>query len=174
MTIKSESFFNRISSKDKSLDDRERRVKIREDRLFNIQQELMSVGQIDPQPFFEQGRQQGIQEGLQLGLEQAAAAAEQQDDKKRVFGGSMKKGETYLVGERGMELVTAAENSEVIPNEQLNVISSPLNTNRVIIQPINTVKTQTVQIGVPTPIPTPIPIGGAILVERKSSIVSKL
>ena len=174
MTVNSESFFRKISSKDEALDKRERKIKLREDRLFNLQRSMMSVDQINPEQFFEQGRQQGIAEGLQLGLEQAAAAAEQQDDKKRVFGGPMEKGETYLVGERGMELVTAAENSEVIPNEQLNVISSPLNTNRVIIQPINTVKTQTVQIGVPTPIPTPIPIGGAILVERKSSIVSKL
>ena len=174
MTIKSESFFNRISSKDKSLDDRERRVKIREDRLFNIQQELMSAGQIDPQPFFEQGRQQGIQEGLQLGLEQAAAAAEQQDDKKRVFGGSMKKGETYLVGERGMELVTAAENSEVIPNEQLNVISSPLNRERVIIQPVNIINTRTVPQPVPSPFPVPTPFPVFVSEKENKSIAHRL
>ena len=76
MTVNSESFFRKISSKDEALDERERKIKLREDRLFNLQQSMMSVDQINPEQFFEQGRQQGIEEGMQLGLQQAAESAE--------------------------------------------------------------------------------------------------
>tara|TARA_Y100000766_G_scaffold54131_1_gene43893 strand:+ start:87 stop:1121 length:1035 start_codon:yes stop_codon:yes gene_type:complete len=76
MTVNSESFFRKISSKDETLDERERKIKLREDRLFNLQQSMMSVDQINPEQFFEQGKQQGIEEGMQLGLQQAAESAE--------------------------------------------------------------------------------------------------
>ena len=76
MTVNSESFFRKISSKDEALDERERKIKLREDRLFNLQQSMMSVDQINPEQFFEQGKQQGIAEGMQLGLQQAAESAE--------------------------------------------------------------------------------------------------
>ena len=76
MTVNSESFFRKISSKDEALDERERKIKLREDRLFNLQQSMMSVDQINPEQFFEQGRQQGVEEGMQLGLQQAAESAE--------------------------------------------------------------------------------------------------
>ena len=59
MTINSESFFRKVTSRDKALDRRERRIKIREDRLFNKQQSMLNSGSIDPQPFFEQGREAG-------------------------------------------------------------------------------------------------------------------
>ena len=76
MTVNSDSFFRKISSKDEALDERERKIKLREDRLFNLQQSMMSVDQINPEQFFEQGKQQGIAEGMQLGLQQAAESAE--------------------------------------------------------------------------------------------------
>ena len=41
------------------------------------------------------------------------------NDNKRQFGGSMNEGQTYLVGERGPELVTAGTKSTVTANQDL-------------------------------------------------------
>ena len=83
MTVNSESFFRKISSKDKSLDEKERKIKLREDAIFNFQEELRNAQQINPEPFFQQGKQEGIQEGIQIGIQQAA---ESQPEQKNIFG----------------------------------------------------------------------------------------
>ena len=83
MTVNSESFFRKISSKDKSLDEKERKIKLREDAIFNFQEELRNAQQINPEPFFQQGKQEGIQEGIQIGIQQAA---ESQPEQKDIFG----------------------------------------------------------------------------------------
>ena len=83
MTVNSESFFRKISSKDKSLDEKERKIKLREDAIFNFQEELRNAQQINPEPFFQQGKQEGIQEGIQIGIQQAA---ESQPEQKNILG----------------------------------------------------------------------------------------
>ena len=83
MTVNSESFFRKISSKDKSLDEKERKIKLREDAIFNFQEELRNAQQINPEPFFQQGKQEGIQEGIQIGIQQAA---ESQPKQKNILG----------------------------------------------------------------------------------------
>ena len=83
MTVNSESFFRKISSKDKSLDEKERKIKLREDAVFNFQEELRNAQQINPEPFFQQGKQEGIQEGIQIGIQQAA---ESQPKQKNILG----------------------------------------------------------------------------------------
>ena len=171
MTINSESFFRKVTSRDKALDRRERRIKIREDRLFNKQQSMLNSGSIDPQPFFEQGREAGIQEGIQLGLQQAAVAA---PDNTRQDGGPIEKGKTYLVGEKGPELVTSNENAFVMSNDEISVISSPLNRERVIIQPVNIITTRTVAQPVPSPFPVPTPFPVFVSEKENKSIAHRL
>ena len=83
MTVNSESFFRKISSKDKSLDEKERKIKLREDAIFNFQEELRNAQQINPEPFFQQGKQEGIREGIQIGIQQAA---ESQPEQKNILG----------------------------------------------------------------------------------------
>ena len=83
MTVNSESFFRKISSKDKSLDEKERKIKLREDAIFNFQEELRNAQQINPEPFFQQGKQEGMQQGIQIGIQQAA---ESQPKQKNIFG----------------------------------------------------------------------------------------
>ena len=172
MTINSESFFRKVTSKDKALNRRERRIKIREDRLFNKQQSMLNSGSIDPQPFFEQGREAGIQEGIQLGIQQAAAAAP--PDNTRQDGGPIEKGKTYLVGEKGPELVTSEENAFVMSNDEISIIPSPLNRERVIIQPVNIINTRTVPQPVPAPFPVPTAFPVFVSERENKSIAHRL
>lgn len=72
---------------------------------------------------------------------------------RRVEGGPVVKGETYLVGEKGPEYVTPTENAYVSPNEVVANVPPNLNKSsvRTLIQPM--VKTQIVTKKVVQPIP---------------------
>lgn len=162
------SKITKIFNQNQKLIARERAVKIREDKLFNIQQSITNQqNNIDPQSFIAQGREEGFQEGLEAGLRQAAEAAAQKTPKQKKFGGYANPG-TFLVGEDGMELITTSENSMVIPNDKLNIIPPSSNTQRVAIQPVTQIITKKVPQPVPIQVATPVPIAVVISASKKS------
>ena len=160
MKINSKNLFRTLLEEDKRLDDREktlnkRSVKLSTTNLMSVQSE-----QINPQKFFTMGFMQGFELGMKASRKQTEGEGKNQwwdfldvFPNSREMGGPVKKGETYLVGEKGPEYVTPTENAYVSPNEVVANVPPNLNKSsvRTLIQPM--VKTQIVTKKVVQPIP---------------------
>ena len=94
----------------------------------------------------------------------------------RSEGGPVKKGEPYVVGEKGPELIVPSESGNVIPNEEYSNLASSINQsvgrNRVktVIQPV--IQNQITQ--VPTPVPITQPVGGNVTRMKRSELPNNI
>ena len=102
--------FKSIVTTEKRLNEIEKRIFFKEQRLLQSQQNSINF-----MKFFDAGYQKGIDEGektgfedgqtkgYQLGYEKALEEAEDQNIEERQYGGPVTKGKPYLVGEAGVE-----------------------------------------------------------------------
>ena len=94
----------------------------------------------------------------------------------RAEGGPVKKGEPYVVGEKGPELIVPSESGNVIPNDEYSNLASSINQsvggNRVktVIQPV--IQNQITQ--VPTPVPIAQPVDGSVTRMKSSQLPNNI
>ena len=94
----------------------------------------------------------------------------------RAEGGPVKKGEPYVVGEKGPELIVPSESGNVIPNDEYSNLASSINQsvggNRVktVVQPV--IQNQITQ--VPTPVPIAQPVGGNVTRMKRSELPNNI
>ena len=94
----------------------------------------------------------------------------------RAEGGPVKKGEPYVVGEKGPELIVPSESGNVIPNDEYSNLASSINQsvgrNRVktVIQPV--IQNQITQ--VPTPVPIAQPVDGSVTRMKASQLPNNI
>ena len=167
-----------VLSKKRRLDDREFRVRSKETMLSSQPVPVAPVVDqedkfIEAQNFFGMGFREGMRQG-QLGEEFNPNQIEDMFKfyfgtglKRREQGGPVAKGQAYLVGESGPEIIKPVESGNVIPNQNIKDIVDNINQSvgmdrgktRTLIQPQITVETQVI------PQPTPIPITRTVTVE---------
>ena len=94
----------------------------------------------------------------------------------RAEGGPVKKGEPYVVGEKGPELIVPSESGNVIPNDEYSNLASSINQsvgrNRIktVIQPV--IQNQITQ--VPTPVPIAQPVDGNVTRMKASQLPNNI
>ena len=157
MTIKPQSFFSDLISKSKRLDERQKRLRLREKRLIQYAEKR----RVTISDFFGESVQS--QEPMMP---------------KGSMGGDPLKilkeftGKTPLKFSKGGEvnsgLVASSENKYLSSNENLNSVPTELNTSRTrtFIQPIVEKQIQTVQ----SPVPIPTPSKPKIIKVSKSNL----
>ena len=167
-----------VLSKKRRLDDREFRVRSKETMLSSQPAPVVPVVDqegkfIEAQNFFGMGFREGMRKG-QLGEEFNPSELGSMFKfyfgtglKRREQGGPVAKGQAYLVGESGPEIIKPVESGNVIPNQNIKGIVDNINQSvgmdrgktRTLIQPQVTVETQVI------PHPTPVPITRPVTVE---------
>ena len=192
MAISSRNIFDYDStlSKKKQLDSREFRIRMKERDL--ISQALMrrssapneqQAALIRSQRFFELGFEEGFKraqagetEVPDLGGLFSLFAGALFRGNMRAEGGPVKKGEPYVVGEKGPELIVPSESGNVIPNDEYSNLASSINQsvggNRIktVIQPV--IQNQITQ--VPTPVPIAQPVGGNVTRMKRSELPNNI
>ena len=94
----------------------------------------------------------------------------------RAKGGPVKKGEPYVVGEKGPELIVPSESGNVIPNDEYSNLASSINQsvnkNRVktVIQPV--IQNQITQ--VPIPFQITQPVDGSVTRMKSSQLPNNI
>ena len=182
MSISARNIFNYDSllSKRIQLSNREYQVRQRERDLLGqaLAQRSVQPDQqsslIRSQRFFELGFEEGFKraqagetEVPDLGGLFSIFAGALLRGNVRAEGGPVKRGEPYIVGEKGPELIQPSEDGVVIPNDKLDSISQDVNRSRIksVVQPI----VQTIA----QPVPSPFPVSIGVPVVKKMS-ASKL
>ena len=181
--------YDSLLSKRIQLDNREYQIRQRERDLLG--QALMQrntqpdqqTSLIRSQRFFELGFEEGFKraqagetEVPDLGGLFSIFAGALIRGNVRAEGGPVKKGEPYVVGEKGPELIVPSESGNVIPNDEYSNLASSINQsvdkNRVktVIQPV--IQTQFTQ--VPTPVPIAQPVGGNVTRMRRSELPNNI
>ena len=191
MSISARNIFNYDSllSKRIQLDNREYQIRQRERDLLG--QALMQrntqpdqqASLIRSQRFFELGFEEGFKraqagetEVPDLGGLFSIFAGALLRGNVRAKGGPVKKGEPYVVGEKGPELIVPSESGNVIPNDEYSNIASSINQsvggNRVktVIQPV--IQNQITQ--VPTPVPIAQPVDGSVTRMKASQLPNNI
>ena len=191
MSISARNIFNYDSllSKRIQLDNREYQIRQRERDLLG--QALMQrntqpdqqASLIRSQRFFELGFEEGFKraqagetEVPDLGGLFSIFAGALIRGNVRAKGGPVKKGEPYVVGEKGPELIVPSESGNVIPNDEYSNLASSINQsvggNRVktVVQPV--IQNQITQ--VPTPVPIAQPVGGNVTRMRRSELPNNI
>ena len=173
-------------SKKRRLDAKESRVRSREMMISFQQRPVAPVSTedkfVNAQKFFEMGFRAGVREamaqsqsdsssggGLGLGLGNFFGIG---GITRREQGGPVAKGQSYLVGESGPEIIKPKEDGNVIPNQKIKDVVDNINqsvgrdrgTTTTIIQPQTMIETQFV----PQPIPMPMPMTKTVTVEKMS------
>ena len=173
-------------SKKRRLDAKESRVRSREMMISSQQRPVAPVSTedkfVNAQKFFEMGFRAGVREaiaqsqsdpssggGLGLGLGNFFGIG---GITRREQGGPVVKGQSYLVGESGPEIIKPKEDGNVIPNQKIKGVVDNINqsvgrdrgTTTTIIQPQTMIETQFV----PQPIPMPMPMTKTVTVEKMS------
>ena len=191
MSISARNIFNYDSllSKRIQLDNREYQIRQRERDLLgqalaqrNTQPDQQSA-LIRSQRFFELGFEEGFKraqagetEVPDLGGLFSIFAGALLRGNVRAKGGPVKKGEPYVVGEKGPELIVPSESGNVIPNEEYSNLASSINQsvgrNRVktVIQPV--IQNQITQ--VPTPVPIAQPVDGSVTRMKASQLPNNI
>ena len=191
MSISARNIFNYDSllSKRIQLDNREYQIRQRERDLLgqalaqrNTQPDQQSA-LIRSQRFFELGFEEGFKraqagetEVPDLGGLFSIFAGALIRGNMRAEGGPVKKGEPYVVGEKGPELIVPSESGNVIPNDEYSNLASSINQsvggNRVktVIQPV--IQNQITQ--VPTPVPIAQPVGGNVTRMKRSELPNNI
>ena len=94
----------------------------------------------------------------------------------RAEGGPVKKGEPYVVGEKGPELIVPSESGNVIPNDEYSNLASSINQSvgrngvKTVIQPV--IQNQITQ--VPTPVPIAQPVDGSVTRMKASQLPNNI
>ena len=191
MSISARNIFNYDSllSKRIQLDNREYQIRQRERDLLgqalaqrNVQPDHQA-SLIRSQRFFELGFEEGFKraqagetEVPDLGGLFSIFAGALIRGNMRAEGGPVKKGEPYVVGEKGPELIVPSESGNVIPNDEYSNLASSINQivggNRfkTVIQPV--IQNQIAQ--VPTPVPIAQPVGGNVTRMKRSELPNNI
>ena len=191
MSISARNIFNYDSllSKRIQLDNREYQIRQRERDLLgqalaqrNVQPD-QQASLIRSQRFFELGFEEGFKraqagetEVPDLGGLFSIFAGALIRGNVRAKGGPVKKGEPYVVGEKGPELIVPSESGNVIPNDEYSNLASSINQsvgrNRVktVVQPV--IQNQITQ--VPTPVPIAQPVGGNVTRMKRSELPNNI
>ena len=191
MSISARNIFNYDSllSKRIQLDNREYQIRQKERDLLgqalaqrNAQPDQQAA-LIRSQRFFELGFEEGFKraqagetEVPDLGGLFSIFAGALIRGNVRAEGGPVKKGEPYVVGEKGPELIVPSESGNVIPNDEYSNLASSINQsvggNRVktVIQPV--IQNQITQ--VPTPVPIAQPVGGNVTRMKASQLPNNI
>ena len=191
MSISARNIFNYDSllSKRIQLDNREYQIRQRERDLLgqalaqrNAQPDQQAA-LIRSQRFFELGFEEGFKraqagetEVPDLGGLFSIFAGALIRGNVRAKGGPVKKGEPYVVGEKGPELIVPSESGNVIPNDEYSNLASSINQsvdkNRVktVVQPV--IQNQNTQ--VPTPVPIAQPVGGNVTRMKRSELPNNI
>ena len=191
MSISARNIFNYDSllSKRIQLDNREYQIRQRERDLLgrvlaqrNTQPDQQAA-LIRSQRFFELGFEEGFKraqagetEVPDLGGLFSIFAGALIRGNVRAKGGPVKKGEPYVVGEKGPELIVPSESGNVIPNDEYSNLASSINQsvggNRVktVVQPV--IQNQITQ--VPTPVPIAQPVGGNVTRMKPSQLPNNI
>ena len=191
MSISARNIFNYDSllSKRIQLDNREYQIRQRERDLLGqaLAQRSAQPDQqsalIRSQRFFELGFEEGFKraqagetEVPDLGGLFSIFAGALIRGNVRAKGGPVKKGEPYVVGEKGPELIVPSESGNVIPNDEYSNLASSINQsvggNRVktVVQPV--IQNQITQ--VPTPVPIAQPVGGNVTRMKPSQLPNNI
>ncbi len=191
MSISARNIFNYDSllSKRIQLDNREYQIRQRERDLLG--QALMQrntqpdqqASLIRSQRFFELGFEEGFKraqagetEVPDLGGLFSIFAGALLRGNVRAEGGPVKKGEPYVVGEKGPELIVPSESGNVIPNDEYSNLASSINQSvggdrvKTVIQPV--IQNQITQ--VPTPVPIAQPVGGNVTRMKRSELPNNI
>ena len=191
MSISARNIFNYDSllSKRIQLDNREYQIRQRERDLLG--QALMQrntqpdqqASLIRSQRFFELGFEEGFKraqagetEVPDLGGLFSIFAGALLRGNVRAKGGPVKKGEPYVVGEKGPELIVPSESGNVIPNDEYSNLASSINQSvggnrfKTVIQPV--IQNQITQ--VPTPVPIAQPVGGNVTRMKRSELPNNI
>ena len=181
--------YDSLLSKRIQLDNREYQIRQRERDLLG--QALMQrntqpdqqASLIRSQRFFELGFEEGFKraqagetEVPDLGGLFSIFAGALIRGNVRAKGGPVKKGEPYVVGEKGPELIVPSESGNVIPNDEYSNLASSINQsvggNRVktVVQPV--IQNQITQ--VPTPVPIAQPVGGNVTRMKRSELPNNI
>ena len=191
MSISARNIFNYDSllSKRIQLDNREYQIRQRERDLLG--QALMQrntqpdqqASLIRSQRFFELGFEEGFKraqagetEVPDLGGLFSIFATALFRGNVRAKGGPVKKGEPYVVGEKGPELIVPSEAGNVIPNDEYSNLASSINQSvggnrfKTVIQPV--IQNQIAQ--VPTPVPIAQPVGGNVTRMKRSELPNNI
>ena len=191
MSISARNIFNYDSllSKRIQLDNREYQIRQRERDLLG--QALMQrntqpdqqASLIRSQRFFELGFEEGFKraqagetEVPDLGGLFSIFAGALIRGNMRAEGGPVKKGEPYVVGEKGPELIVPSESGNVIPNDEYSNLASSINQSvggnrfKTVIQPV--IQNQIAQ--VPTPVPIAQPVGGNVTRMKRSELPNNI
>ena len=191
MSISARNIFNYDSllSKRIQLDNREYQIRQRERDLLgqalaqrNVQPD-QQASLIRSQRFFELGFEEGFKraqagetEVPDLGGLFSIFAGALIRGNVRAKGGPVKKGEPYVVGEKGPELIVPSESGNVIPNDEYSNLASSINQsvggNRVktVVQPV--IQNQITL--VPTPVPIAQPVGGNVTRMKRSELPNNI
>ena len=191
MSISARNIFNYDSllSKRIQLDNREYQIRQKERDLLgqalaqrNTQPDQQSA-LIRSQRFFELGFEEGFKraqagetEVPDLGGLFSIFAGALIRGNVRAEGGPVKKGEPYVVGEKGPELIVPSESGNVIPNEEYSNLASSINQSvggnkvKTVIQPV--IQNQITQ--VPTPVPIAQPVGGNVTRMKRSELPNNI
>ena len=191
MSISARNIFNYDSllSKRIQLDNREYQIRQKERDLLG--QALMQrntqpdqqASLIRSQRFFELGFEEGFKraqagetEVPDLGGLFSIFAGALIRGNVRAEGGPVKKGEPYVVGEKGPELMVPSESGNVIPNDEYSNLASSINQSvggnkvKTIVQPV--IQNQITQ--VPTPVPIAQPVGGNVTRMKRSELPNNI
>jgi hypothetical protein len=191
MSISARNIFNYDSllSKRIQLDNREYQIRQKERDLLG--QALMQrntqpdqqASLIRSQRFFELGFEEGFKraqagetEVPDLGGLFSIFAGALIRGNVRAEGGPVKKGEPYVVGEKGPELIVPSESGNVIPNDEYSNLASSINQSvggnkvKTIVQPV--IQNQITQ--VPTPVPIAQPVGGNVTRMKRSELPNNI
>ena len=191
MSISARNIFNYDSllSKRIQLDNREYQIRQRERALLgkalmqrNAQPDQQAA-LIRSQRFFELGFEEGFKraqagetEVPDLGGLFSIFAGALIRGNVRAKGGPVKKGEPYVVGVKGPELIVPSESGNVIPNDEYSNIASSINQSvggnrfKTVIQPV--IQNQIAQ--VPTPVPIAQPVGGNVTRMKRSELPNNI
>ena len=191
MSISARNIFNYDSllSKRIQLDNREYQIRQRERDLLGqaLAQRSAQPDQqsalIRSQRFFELGFEEGFKraqagetEVPDLGGLFSIFAGALLRGNVRAKGGPVKKGEPYVVGEKGPELIVPSESGNVIPNDEYSNLASSINQsvdrNRVktVIQPV--IQNKITQ--VPIPFQITQPVDGSVTRMKSSQLPNNI
>ena len=181
--------YDSLLSKRIQLDNREYQIRQKERDLLgqalaqrNVQPD-QQASLIRSQRFFELGFEEGFKraqagetEVPDLGGLFSIFAGALIRGNVRAEGGPVKKGEPYVVGEKGPELIVPSESGNVIPNDEYSNLASSINQSvnkyrvKTVIQPV--IQNQITQ--VPIPFQITQPVDGSVTRMKSSQLPNNI
>ena len=122
MKISTKSFFSKLKSKSKALDNRESRLRRKQERLFKKAQDR----RVTVSDFFGQDNEESAGATIKATMSNPLKIAESISKQKvtpRAEGGPIEEGKPYLVGEEGPEIIIPSKSGNVVSNDKLGIFS---------------------------------------------------